>query len=643
MLLLMPVFCTFAQEPTFSTRVSNTTVSTGEPFRVEFSVENASQVSDFQAPAFNGLEVLSRSQGQTTRIINGKVSQSVSFVYTVQAPSPGRFTIAGAAARVDGVKLRSNPVTITVEKGAAGAAPSAGNPPPASSPFSVPTPAAPRDNDATPGILRKGEDAMAKIKKNVFVRVEVDHQQVYVGQQVTATYKLYTRLPTSSQVTKVPAFTGFSTHDVKLPNPPQATMERVNGQPFKVFTIRKTMLFPLQPGELALDPVEVDNKVRLYQVQRRARSSDPFADIFDDPFFKDPFGGDPFSDPFFQDAFGGADVSYHDYDYHITSTPVPIHVKPLPDKDKPADFSGAVGQFSIKASLDKNSLSTDDAATLTVTVSGKGNITLLSAPKPAFPGDIESYEPKISDHVGNSSPLGGSRSFEYVLMPRAAGHFTIPPVTYAYFDPASQRYETLKTQAFELDVTPGKNQPSRGVDFTAGGQQLQPIRKGTLAWSKPGILWFGTWWPWLAMGLPLLLLVLLLAVRRRRAALESDQARLRHRKANKVALRRLSQARKYLQQRDSKAFYGEVSQAVWGYLCDKLGIPFAELTRKRAEDSLRAQQLNGQLPERLFGLLDHCEVALYAGGGGQAQMTETYNDALKVISELDEKLKKGAG
>ncbi|MGH2645540.1 MAG: BatD family protein, partial [Chitinophagaceae bacterium] len=262
---LVGISLLYAQEAQFTTTASSTHVGSGEPFRVQFTIQNASRISDFQAPAFRGFEVLSQSQSQSTSNINGKVSQSISYEFVLQANTQGRYTISGASARIDGNQMRSNPISIDVERGYAGSSNNQNQnaaPQSAPNPFGFAPPALQRQLQAQPGILRSGENPMEKIRKNVFVKVEVDKTNVYVGQQITATYKLFTRLPTSSQVTKVPSFTGFSSHDIKLPYPPQPSIEDVNGVPFKVFVIRKTMLFPLQSGRLELDPAEVDNTVR---------------------------------------------------------------------------------------------------------------------------------------------------------------------------------------------------------------------------------------------------------------------------------------------------------------------------------------------------------------------------------------------
>lgn len=631
----------------FTAKVNNTRVGLNEPFQLQFSIENASTVSGFRPPEFSGFQVLSQSQYSSTNDVNGQISQTTSFIYLLQARSVGRFTIAGASARVNGSPARSNPVTVEVVKGngTAGNNGAGGSNivPVNPNPFGAPQPQQDEGENDIAGLLKKGEDPTDKIRKNLFVKVEVDKTDVYVGQQITATYKLYTRMPTSSQVTKVPAFTGFSAHDIELPNPPQASIERVNGQPFKVFTIRKTMLFPLQPGTLELDPVEVDNTVRLYTVNRSRpqRTGDPFADIFNDPFFKDPFGKDPFDDPVFDQAFGGGNITYKDYNYHLSSTPVRITVKPLPEAGRPDDFSGAVGNFTINATLDKSRLSTDDAGTLKLTISGAGNITLLNAPKVDFPSSFDSFDPKITDRINkNNNPFSGSRTFEYVFMPKSAGDYTVGPVKFSYFDPESRSYKTAETGSFSINVTPGKNSPGANnvTTYANSGPGLQPIQSGKLTWSRSGGLWFGSWWHWALMILPLLAVIALVGYRRRQDKLNANQALLKNRLANKLAKKRLSLAARLLQQQNSKAFYEEVSQAVWGYLSGKLNIPFAELSKEATIEKLHARNVDGADVQQLFGLLDNCEMALYAGMSGKEQMKDTYDRAIRIISGLEGKL-----
>lgn len=632
------VACATAQEFRFTTNVSSTRVAQDEPFQIQFMLENAPNISSFQPPALNDFEIMqgpSQVQGQS--IFNGRRSDYIALIYVIQPKRVGSFTIAGATARVDGKMVRSNPVTIEVVKnphGTAQAPPS--NPQPGFAPRRSP---AQVDEEVSDGILRKGEDVNTKLRKNIFLKVDVDKTSLYEGEQLTATYKLYTRLPTNSSVTRVPAFKGFSAKDVELPNPPQATTERVNGQLFKVFTIRKTLLFPLQSGTLELDPVEVDNQVRLVKLvndnNNRKRSRDVFEDFFNDPGFKDPF-----NDPFFDDFFNRPEVTYEDVPYKIQSTPVKISVKPLPVDTRPISFNGAVGHFTMNATIDKTSLTTDDALTLKVAIAGQGNVNLLNSPKIDIPGSFEKYDPKITDNIDkNSNPLSGSRQFEYALMPLEAGEHTIPPVEFSYFDPAAQAYKTIKSKAFTIKVSPGKQTKQDKEDFSVDKNVLIPVRKAPLHWIKDTGFVIGGFWYWLLLLIPSLSLVAGFLYRRRVQYQQVNAKMLKHRYANKAALKRLELAARYLKEGKDRAFYEETSRAVWGYLSHKLQIPFADLNKQLVQDKLASRHINGQNTHQLFELLDNCEMALYAPMHSNDRMQGTYQQAVKVISQLEEELK----
>lgn len=627
-----------AQEFRFTTQVNSTKVGLDQPFQIQFLLENAPNMRSFVPPSFNDFEVVQGpSQMSGYSNINGKSSEYIAFTYVLKPKAIGNFTIAGATARVNGNLVRSNPVTIEVTRNSGSSANNIGQPAfPHRMPGLHPPLGQQEEETDMAGVLRNGEDPMQKVKKNVFVKVAVDKTSLYEGEQLTATYKLYTRLPTSSKVTKVPAFTGFSAVDLELPNPPQATIEQVNGVPFKVFVIRKTMLFPLQKGTLELDPVEIDNTVRLFKINRTRRSRSH--SLLDD-FFNDPFGKDPFDDHFFDDFFGGQDVTYQDVSYKLVSSPIKINVKPLPAEGRPASFNGAVGQFALQASLDKTSLSTDDAATLKITVSGAGNINLINAPKVPFPANFETYDTKTTDHFNkNTNPFSGSRTFEYVFMPRTAGNFPIPSVAFSYFDPATHAYKTLQTEKFLLQVSPGKRMDKDEMQDYSAGKELLPINTGVQNWTKQHPSAWGTWWHIVLMLLPLLLLGILAIYRNRLHRMAADIAGTKNRRANKVALKRLRQAAHYLSQQNSKAFYEETSRAIWGYLSDKLNIPYAALSRERVQEQLSNKQVSSEESNALFALISNCELALYAPAGGNGQMKETYEKTLQLIGKLEEQL-----
>ncbi len=634
-ILCCAVGIAMAQEFRFTTSVNTNTIALDEMVHVQFMLENPVNLSQFTPPAFKGFEVVQGPQQiQGSSYVNGRGTTYYAISYVLRPTSVGNFTLPGATARVDGKLVKSNPVNIEVVKGGAGS-----QLPQQQQQQQVQPPrrGLPDRFESQPGIVRKGEDVKEKLRKNLFVKVAVDKTTVYEGEQLTATYKLYTRLPTNSSVTKVPAFKGFSAKDMELPNPPQATEEYVNGVPYKVFIIRKTLLFPLQSGELELDPAEVNNEVHFVSLTRKKRSggaNDPLSD----PFFKDAFGGSPFDDSFFDDAFGAPE--YEVVPYKIQSPVVKINVKLLPAAGRPASFSGAVGKFNMTAAVDKKELTTDDAVTLKVTITGQGNVNLLNAPPLHIPSAFEKYDPTVSDNIEkNSNPLSGSRQFQYVLMPQEKGDHALPPVEFSYFDPAANAYKTIQSAAFPLHVLAGKLAKKEKQDF-GGKADLQGIRTSGQSWSKRSPFFFGKPLYWMLLLLPLLAIAGMAWYRNQQLFRQSNVAMLRHKHANKVALKRLELAARYLREGKDKAFYEETSRAVWGYLSHKLKIPMAELSRHVVREKLDAQQLNGSnTTHQLFDLLDRCEMALYAPSGSNEHRQGAYQEAVHVISALEDELK----
>lgn len=629
------VACAHAQEFRFTTTVSNNAVTQDEPFQIQFMLENGVNIASFTPPSFKDFEILqgpSQMQGQS--IFNGKRSEYIALSYLLQAKHVGSFTIAGAQARVNGNIVKSNPVLIEVRKGNAQAQQQQQQQQAPQTASGYPPHRGQQGNeDIQEGILRKGEDINEKLKKNIFLRVDVDKTDLYEGEQLTATYKLFTRLPTNSSVTKVPAFKGFSAKDIELPNPPQATEERVNGIPYKVFTIRKTLLFPLQSGTLELDPVEVDNQVRLVKMvsKKGGGGRGTFDDFFNDPAFRDPF---------FDDFFNRPEVEYQDVPYKIQSNPIKINVKPVPVDGRPLSYNGAVGHFNMTAVVDKNKLTTDDALTLKVSISGQGNVNLLNSPKIETPSGFEKYDPKVTDDIEkNSNPLSGSRTFEYVLMPQEAGEHTIPAVEFSYFDPTANSYKTLRSQPFTIQIDQGKHIKQEKQDFGTGKNDLVKNETGILDWTRNHTWFILSPWFYCLLALPLLIAAGIVFYKRRKDYNTTNAAVLKHRYANKVALKRLELAARYLKEGKDKAFYEETSRAVWGYLSSKLKIPMADLSKQLIQDKLSARHINGSNTHELFNLIDNCEVALYAPGQDNRKMQGTYEQAVSIITNLEDALK----
>ncbi|WP_161596867.1 BatD family protein [Chitinophaga vietnamensis] len=634
LLLVGLVACAYAQEFRFTTTVSSNTVAQDEPFQIQFMLENGVNISSFNPPNFKDFEVMQGpSQMQGTSIFNGRRSEYIAVSYVLQPKHVGSFTIPGAQARVNGNVVKSNPVLIEVRKGSSQAQQQQVAPSPA-----FPQHRGSQGSDDLEGVLKKGEDINEKLRKNIFVKVEVDKTNLYEGDQLTATYKLFTRLPTNSNVTKVPAFKGFSAKDIELPNPPQAGEEYINGVRYKVFTIRKTLLFPLQSGELELDPVEVDNQVRLVKLVNNGkrgggngRSKDPFEDFFNDPAFKDPF---------FDDFFNRPEVEYQDVPYKTQSNPVKVTVKPLPLDGRPTSYNGAVGKFSMTATVDKTNLNTDQALTLKVTISGQGNVNLLNSPKVDVPSGFEKYDPKVTDNIEkNSNPLSGSRTFEYVLMPMEAGDHTIAPVEFSYFDPGANAYKTLRSAPFVIHIDQGKRTRQEKQDFSVGKNELVNIETGPLPWARKHLWFILSPWFYLLLALPLLAAAAVILYKRRKDYNTTNASLLKHRYANKVALKRLELAARYLKEGKDKSFYEETSRAVWGYLSHKLKIPFADLSKQLVQDKLATHHINGSNTTELFSLIENCETALYAPSHDNHKMQGTYQQAVSIITNLENALK----
>ena len=412
----------------------------------------------------------------------------------------------------------------------------------------------------------------------------------------------------------------------------------VDGKKYQVFLLKKSALFPQQTGKLILDPAEAEGTARLVtQVQQRS----PFADMFDDPFFRQAMGGSlAMNDPLFNSGMFNS-VAYQDVPAHLKSMPVTIDVSPLPEKNAPANFGGAVGNFTISASMDKTNLTTDDAATLKLNITGSGNFKLIQAPALQLPNGLDTYEPQVIDTItGRTNTISGSKIITYSITPRTPGDYTIPAIAFSYYNVATGQYNTLHTQPFKLSVTAGKHYNPAVARINPSlkdihGIELQAPASFTASQSSPLPLRPGYW---SLYALPLLGFIGIVFWKRRDEELNNDIALLRNKRANKVALKRLVTAKQLLLQNQSKGFYEEVSKAIWLYLSDKLAIPLSGLSRETATDALTARNVPQELQADTQQVMQDCEIALYAPAGGQQQMQRTYDQAVSIISKLEDYL-----
>lgn len=645
-----------AQNVVFTAVAGANKIGVKDQVELQYTIRDAQNLQSVTNPSDVDFIIVGgpyQSQSSNTSITGNKVvtSQSLSLTYVIQPRKEGTFTIPPITARdAAGHQYQSNALTIQVVPGTVVQQQQQQRRSRGYDPFA--------GDDDVLALMRqmqqmqqmqmqqmqqqRGRQAPSQqqatepdppvndeeIKKDIFIKVTADKNKVKLGEQVTISYKLYSRIPMQMGISKLPSLNGFWTQDFDIPKQIKPTEEILDGKKYQVFLLKKSAIFPQQTGNLELDPAEAKGVARIVQQVRRKMS-----DMFD------PFGAGTLmmNDPYFNNTYYNT-MAYKDVQVHLKSSPVKITVTPLPEKDKPASFGGAVGSFAISSKMDKKTLSTDDVATLTLTISGSGNLKLIEAQKLSLPNGLNTYDPVTIDTVtSRSTTISGSKIITYVITPHTPGDYEIPPVEFTYYNPETNTYVTESTAAIKLNVTPGKRSDNQGTaSNNVSYKDIHDIVKQPPAVlsSKSSPLMFTAGY-WSAYALPIALYFGLVYRRRRDEELSKDSTLLRKKRANKVALQRLITAKKLLQQQSKKPFYEEVSKAIWLYLSDKLSIPLSSLSRESAVEAMNKRNVPADIQKKLEEVIWECETALYASGGSR-QMSDTYDDAVKVISNLED-------
>ncbi|MDP4240883.1 MAG: BatD family protein [Bacteroidota bacterium] len=587
-------------------------VSLGEQFEISYSVNGNG--SSFIGPQITGFSVLSGPNPSTSsnvQIINGQMTQSIStsFSFYLQATQLGTFTIPGASITVNGRRYKSNSLTIKVVKGQTSAA---------------------RQQQA-----QSGTTVATLGNKDVFLKASVSKSNPVEGEQVIVSYKIYTRVPIPEyQVTKVPSSVGFWAQDLLDANyRPKQFTERIGGQPYAVAEIKKEALFPQKAGKLIIQPIEVDVVAQMAVKQSKKKHS------------TDPFGNDPFFDSFFNDVFSGPQVEQ--VKKSLVSNSLAINVQSLPnakgESGKPADFTGAVGKFNLSTKVDKTAVKADEPITLNVTISGKGNIKLIDNPKIVFPSDFEVYDPKISDNVSTSSGgIAGTKSFEYILIPRNPGKFTIKPISFTFYDLDQHRYITQTSPAYTFNVSKGEGKmytSSGSQDLTLRDSDIHFIKQGDPKLKMAGEYFYKSPLFWIWLILPALLFATLLILMKNELKKRRDAALMKNRRATRMARKRMSKAKSFLVDKNSDLFYEEVSQALWNYLSDKFYIQRAELSMETVRETLLQKNVSESVVDELIKMLEHCEFARFAQAGKASDLQQVYDSAVTLITTIENKPK----
>jgi len=585
----------------------------GQQFQLTYTIN--AEGSNFMSPEITNFDVLAgpmMSSGQNVMDINGKIeySSSMSFTFILQATKAGTFTIPQALITVKGKRYMSNPVPITVLNQSQHSAP----------------PAQGNNHQGTEQTSVKDN-----IGNNIFLKAVVDKSNPYQGEQVTVTFKLYT--PTNrlqiDAPEKIPSYPGFWAQDLlkDATQYPQYS-ETYNGKRYIVAEIRKAALFPQKSGILTIDQL-VQNVI--YQV--KVKTKNPFAD---DPFF----GNDPFFKNLMDDSFFGTD--YQNVRKALHSNIININVKPLPSAGRPLNFGGAVGQFSMKAQVDRSEVNTNDGITLRVSVTGTGNLSLIEKPAINFPPDFEVYEPKIIDNFNNKGGSSGTRTYEYLIIPRASGNFEIDPIQFSYFSPSKQDYMVLNSEKFRLKVHKGSGSSAeanaRG-EIKYLGNDIHYLMEPPLNLVLRGNRFYGSTLYWLLLLLPVLGFVIFLWLYRRNMQLRGDTVLMQRKRATRIAVKRLQKAKKLLDAGQHDAFHEEIAYALWGYISQKFNVPMSLLSLDTAREQLQSRNVNPELTDRFMATLNDCNFARYAPAGKALNMQQLYDLAVKTITETEQELK----
>lgn len=576
-------------------------VEEGQRIRVSYVV-NTQDVDDIQVGDFPGFELLygpSTSSSSSFSIVNGKTTHTsqMTFTYTLLAQKAGNYKLPAAAVKSGGQTYRSNQASIQILQGdGSGASDGSGQ------------------SNGSAATRQRLQNAGERITSNdLYITVTASKKRLYEQEAVVLTYKLYTLVSIDQCSGKMPDLDGFHTQEIALPQQKTLKYERVNGRNYGTVVWSQYVLFPQKTGKLVVPAINFEA-----DVVQQDRSVDPF------------------------DAFFGGGSSLIRVKKTIVAPAVELTVDPLPTR--PANFSGAVGtQFNISGSLSPEQVDANDAVSLRLVVSGVGNMKLMKAPKVEWPKDFESYDPKMTDKTRiTTNGATGNIIYDYTAVPRHGGKYSVPPVEFCYFDTNTKSYKTLRTDSFHVAVAKTAGSAVRRIqsqeDLTVLNSDIRYIRTSAAKLRPQGSTFFGSLNYWLVYVGAVLLFLLMVAIFYRQAKANANVARRRGRKAGKAATKRLKSAAKLLKQGQSKAFYEEVTHALWGYVGDKLNLPVTELNKDNVGEQLTERGVGEESIQRFLRVLGDCEFAQYAPGDPSATMDKLYGEATEVINELDAKL-----
>ena len=575
-------------------------VEAGENFRVSFKV-TTQDVDDFRSGLHSTdvVEVIAgpyTSSESSFQMVNGHTSSSssITYTYTLYAAKSGVYNIPAAHARVGGKQISSRPAKVTV----VGSAQGRGNNSPKM-----------HEDDNYPPHMKAAGSAISG--RDLFIKVSANKRKVYEQEPILLTYKVYTLVDLTQLEGKMPELTGFHTQEIPLPQQKSFHIERVNGKPYRTVTWSQYVMYPQMTGKMEIPSITFKGIV----VQQN-RSVDPF------------------------EAFFNGGSGYVEVKRNIVAPSIKIDVLPLPHK--PANFSGGVGKFNISAQLNKNELKAGDPLSLRIVVGGIGNLKLIKQPVVNFPKDWDKYDPKVTDKTKlTSNGLEGNMIYDILAVPRNQGHYTIPPVELTYYDTSLNQYKTIKTQSFEIEVAKGDGSRSSVVDYSKDQpKDIKDIKKGEAELHSVDNFFFGSVGYLMSLLIPFAAFVALLVIFRNRAIDNADLVKMKGKKANKIATKRLRQANKLMLAGKTNEFYDEVLRALWGYVGDKLNMPAEKLSRENISEKLQSHNVDDNTISKFLSAIDDCEMMRFAPGDPEGNMNKTFESAMTAIMEIENVMKK---
>ena len=569
-------------------------VSAGENFRLAYTI-NTRDVEEFRmGGAPEGLEVIAgpyTSQQSSYQMINGHTSSSssVTITYTLYAAKTGSYTIGSSHAVVNGKRIASRAVKVSVSGHARNS-------------NGAPNMHGSSNMDDEPRMRQAGSSISGR---DLFIKVSANKKTVHEQEPVLLTYKVYTLVDLSQLEGKMPDLKGFHTQEVALPQQKTFHSEMVNGRQYKCVTWSQYVMYPQMTGKLEIPSITFKGLV----VQQN-RNVDPM------------------------EAFFNGGSGYVEVHKDIKAPGMTINVLPLPSR--PANFSGGVGKFNISASIDKKEVKAGDPVTIRVVVGGVGNLKLLKQPIVTLPKDFDKYDAKITDKTRlTSNGVEGNMVYDFLVVPRNQGSYKIPPVEFTYYDTSSNSYKTIKTQAFDLTVSKGDGSTDSSQDFSDQAKDIRALKLGKSKLHDLDDMFYGSFGYWTSLLVPLITFIVLLVVFRKRALENADIVKVRSNKANKIATKRLKKAQQLMSHGKQSEFYDEVLRALWGYVSYKLNIPVEKLSRENITENLEMHSVNISTIDKFTQALDECEFERYAPGDAAGNMNKTFNSAMTGIMEIE--------